>query len=710
MGEEVLSQSVGKLSGIGNVRLAQFMKLGIFTVSDLLYHFPRAYQDRGDVRSLAEAAMSGEVCATILTVGSEVHSARLKRGKTLSKFVAFDNSGKCTVSFFNQTWIKDTFTLGSSFRFWGKVERSGRSFVMSSPTHEAYYEGVKLPDFVPVYPLTEGLTQKVISNAVASALDLLGESADDHDLLPEWIRKKYSLLSFSRSLRALHFPKDYETLDIARRRFVLEELYIFALAVSKNGARQSSSPALPMKKTPIDDLTTRIGFELTGAQKRAINDIYADMVHGDAPMCRLVSGDVGSGKTMCAAAAALIALKNGYQAAIMAPTEILANQHYNDLGPLFSDMGYHVDILTGALSAAQKKKARASLASGQTDLIIGTHALITDSTDFANLGLVVTDEQHRFGVMQRAALSSKGRDPHMLVMTATPIPRTLALILYGDLDVSIIDELPPGRQKVDTFVVNSEYRDRLNAFIRRQCDEGHQVYIVCPAVDSDDEGEALVGLDYRLEDRSAPALKSAVKYSAELKKDVFPDLEIAFLHGKLKGSEKDAIMEDFAAGKINILVSTTVIEVGVNVPNATLMIIENAERFGLSQLHQLRGRVGRGKAKSYCVLVSDAKAPSSASERLETIRSSADGYKIAEEDLRLRGPGDFFPSVAGDARQHGDFRFRMASLCDSVDMLSEATALAKATLEDDPELEKAENAPARERLSRMFDLNSNTVS
>ena len=432
-------------------------------------------------------------------------------------------------------------------------------------------------------------------------------------------------------------------------------------------------------------------------------------------MARLVSGDVGSGKTVCAAAACAIALKNGYQCALMVPTEILANQHYHDMAALFSSLGYRVELLTGSLSAAEKRRVRSASASGEADLVIGTHALITDATVFSNLGLVITDEQHRFGVAQRQALAEKGRHIHTLVMTATPIPRTLAHILYGDLDVSTIDTLPPGRQTVDTFFVDESYRPRLNNFIRKQVEMGHQVYIVCPAVETEEpdkkENGDTISIDYRPECTSCPTmpLQAAVDYAKSLAEQVFPDLSIGLLHGKMKAKDKDSIMSDFVSGKIQVLVSTTVIEVGVNVPNATLMIIENADRFGLAQLHQLRGRVGRGSAKSYCVLVSEAKKGSDAEKRLNMICHSHNGYEIATFDLEMRGPGDFFPT--GDsARQSGDFAFRYAGLANEASLAESASSETKALLEKDPNLASATHRPLRDAIERFFHMTENVIN
>ena len=481
------------------------------------------------------------------------------------------------------------------------------------------------------------------------------------------------------------------------------------------GRQQRTPGNLLFQKTDLSDFFQKIPFPLTDAQKRTINEIYIDMVGSKIPMSRLVSGDVGSGKTVCAAASAAIALKNGYQCALMVPTEILANQHFKDLEPIFTSLGFQTVLLTGSLSAQEKRRIRTAIENGSADLIIGTHALITDATVFPRLGLVITDEQHRFGVAQRQALANKGERIHTLVMTATPIPRTLAHILYGDLDVSVIDTLPPGRQTVDTFAVNESYRARLNQFIRKQVTEGHQVYIVCPAVEQTEEDEAengeTISLDYRPERNQSPAipLQAAVDYAKALQNEVFPDLTIGILHGKMKAKDKDAVMSDFVKGKINILVSTTVIEVGVNVPNATLMVIENADRFGLAQLHQLRGRVGRGSAKSYCVLLSESKKNSDAAARLDMLCKSHNGYEIAEFDLKMRGPGDFFP--AGDQmRQSGEFSFRYAALAADAKIAENAAADAKAILDSDPNLQDPAHQLLLNATKRFFKTSENTIN
>lgn len=699
------------LSGVGAKRAGQLAGMGIETVRDLLYHFPRAYQHRGDVHTLAEGKL-GEVGAFILTVSAAPVSARLKGRLTLTKMSAFDETGKCDITFFNQAYLRDVFPVGSTFRFWGKLERRKGRFQLTSPDYEPYYDGLSLPEFKPVYPLTEGITQKYISKIISAALEQI-TGIEQMDILPDKVRVKYALPELRRALGDIHNPEDYSSMEKARRRFVFEELYIFALGIMLTKKQIQAGKAPVFANTDTREFEKALPFPLTRAQKRVISEIAADVGNKDAvPMSRLVSGDVGSGKTVCAAAAAYMALKSGYQAAIMAPTEILAHQHYEDLKPLFEKFGFGCELLTGSTPAAKKREIRAALAAGRLPLVIGTHALLTSGVEFACAGLFVTDEQHRFGVMQRAALAEKGVDAHVLVMTATPIPRTLALILYGDLSLSQVDEMPPGRQKVLTFLVDESYRERMTGFIEKQALEGRQVYIVCPSIEGDSENEeGTVGIEYdgHSGQTSVPVLKNAVDYEKTLKAALSPKIKTALMHGRLPAVEKERIMESFAKGEIQVLVSTTVIEVGVNVPNATLMIVENAERFGMSQLHQLRGRVGRGKYKSWCILVSDTQNEV-ALERLNAMTETSDGYLIAQKDLALRGPGDFFPSHSGKARQHGAAGTFLSAKCADMNDLRSAFDAAAQTVEKDPLLEKAENRPAHSALEELFEIRTATLN
>lgn len=699
---------ITKLSGIGTARARAFARLGIEDTLDLIYHFPRAYENRADIRLLSESSPE-EKCAFLLTVATEPQVRMIRRGMTLLKFRAFDESSSCEITFFNQNYLKEIFHVGTVFRFYGKAERVGRRFALSSPAFEPYIEGRELKPFFALYPLTEGLTQKLVSGAVAEAIRGMQIS----DPLPEDIRRENKLCILKYALENIHAPESYEALAAAKRRLIFDELFDFSLGMRFCGEKRNSETAFALADTDITPFVSLLPYELTGAQKRVMDEVLSDMSKR-TPMSRIIVGDVGCGKTVLAASAMYVAVKNRCQAALMAPTEILARQHYADLLPMFESVGMSCALLVGAVSAPEKRKIYAGLESGKIDVVIGTQALLQDKLNFASLGLIVTDEQHRFGVMQRAALSKKNEGAHVLVMSATPIPRTLALTLYGDLDVSVVDELPPGRQRVDTFVVTEDYRERLNGFIRKNINEGGQVYIVCPAVEEseNEEGElSLSEIEISFEEKEPELpLKAAVKYAKELSEDIFPEYEVGFVHGKMKAAEKDAVMRDFSEGRIKILVSTTVIEVGVNVPNATLMIVENAERFGLSQLHQLRGRVGRGKRKSYCVLVSDSKTEK-AKKRLDIMRTTYDGYSIAERDLDMRGPGDFFAAYGGEeVRQHGGLKFRLANVCDDVELLRAATCAADEIIGRDPGLEKQENASLRSRIENMLEAKFSVVN
>ena len=711
-----LTASVTTLPGIGKVRAAAYGRLGIHTVEQLLYHFPRAYENRGNIVTLATAP-EGERCAVLLTVATEPRVSLIRRGMSLLKFRAYDDSGTAEITYFNQDYLKNTFHLGATYRFYGKVERfaGGRvkQFTLSSPAAEPWDEEKPLPALYPVYPLTEGLSQKQIAQSMTAALSLTAENRGD--ILPEDIRRDMKLATLSYALRSIHAPEDLPSLAIAKRRLIFDEFFRFSLGTAIMARQARTACAVACTQNDLSDFRAALPYSLTGAQSRVIEDIRRDMA-SEIPMRRIIVGDVGCGKTVCAAAAMLIAVRSGRQAMLMAPTEILARQHAADLSELFAPMGLRVALLIGATPAAQKKAIYEALASPdparRIDMVVGTHALLTEGVTLAAPALVITDEQHRFGAGQRAALAEKNRDMHMLVMSATPIPRTMALMLYGDLDLSRIDEMPPGRQRVDTFVVGESYRARLQAFIRKQIAEGGQVYIVCPAIEERECEPDEITLDELFSSEPAagrPPLKAAVTYTEELR-DALPELRdaIAYLHGGMKSREKDDIMHRFAQGQIKILVSTTVIEVGVNVPNANLMIVENAERFGLSQLHQLRGRVGRGQRKSYCVLVSDAQGET-ARARLETMRTTYDGYRIAEEDLSLRGPGDFFRVGSGQAiRQSGGIRFRLADLCDDSELMTAAATAARTLLQHDPELR--DHPHLRRSVEELFCVDSGTLS
>ncbi|MBQ8372002.1 MAG: ATP-dependent DNA helicase RecG [Clostridia bacterium] len=701
-----LDTPVSSLGGIGKVRAEKLARLGIYTLGDLLYHFPRSYENRADVRPLGSFATEAPH-AYVLTVASSVSSARLKNRMTLSKFRAFDDSGSAEIVFFNSPYVKDVFRVGDTFRFYGKATfNKMRRLTLSNPKFEPMVEGVALDDFVPIYPMTDGLSSKILEKLIRSALDDLLPFVEDP--LPENIRLREGLPSLSYAIRNAHMPKDQMSLATARRRLAFDEMLHFAISISISAKRRERTEGVPFSPCSLSPLTALLPYELTGAQKNAINDIYRDTVltkrNGITPaMARIIVGDVGSGKTVCAAAAMYLAFKSGYQSALMAPTEILANQHYQDLSELLGKVGARVALLTASVSAAKKRQIYARLESGEIDIVIGTHALLNERVNFSALGLIVTDEQHRFGVGQRGILKDRSAQAHMLVMSATPIPRTLALALYGDLDISRIDEMPKGRIPVDTFVVDEGYRSRLNSFIEKQVALGGQCYIVCPSIEKNEDDDAGVSFEGvsadEMIDYNTLDLKNAVEYAEELRK-ALPGLNIKTLHGRMKNAEKDEIMTSFATGETDVLVSTTVIEVGVNVPNASLMIVENSERFGLSQLHQLRGRVGRGSRKSYCVLVSDSRTEK-ARARLDVMRTTHDGYEIAEKDLVQRGPGDFFSSISGDnIRQSGGFDFSFAKDCEDTSLLDLAFCVAREITASDPELSHDEHKALRSIIGK----------
>ena len=704
-----MNTDIGKLYGVGAVKKDAYARLGIRTVEDLLSHYPRGYEDRGSISLLSES--DGQTKrAYILTVATEPRSARIKGRMSMLKFRAYDDSATCEITFFNQEYLKKTFTVGTAFRFYGKADLKGKGYSLISPVFEPIIEGIELPSLVPVYPLTEGLSQKQLSKDMRSALILAASKSID-DPLPEEIRKRNKLCPLSYALRSIHEPESFSALAAAKKRLIFDEFFTFALGLSITKRENKKHAAFPCDKGDISELTRHLPYKLTGAQERVIADIRKDMSR-DVAMNRMVVGDVGSGKTVCAAAAMLFAVASGRQAALMAPTEILARQHHADLSRLFAPLGIECALLVGSLSQSEKKKTHARLASEdekeRIKVVIGTQALLTEGVSFAAPGVVIADEQHRFGVSQRATLAEKNLLSHTLVMSATPIPRSLALSIFGDLDVSTIDEMPKGRQRVDTFVVDESYRERLDGFIRKQVSEGGQVYIVCPAVDEDEEADlSIEDIDAEGNPSKKAPLRSAVKFSQEIS-DKFPELTVEFLHGKMKSRDKDAVMARFAAGETKILVSTTVIEVGVNVPNACLMIVENSDRFGLSQLHQLRGRVGRGTRRSYCVLVSDAKGDT-ARRRLETMKTCYDGYAIAERDLEMRGPGDFLRSN-GDAsvRQSGGVRFRLAELCDDMSLFKTAFSEAHALTETDPSL--SDYPLLLSNVYKLFSLDTGTIN
>lgn len=710
MSDTLLDSPIATMNGVGEKRARLLMKLGIETVRDLLYYVPRSYENRGNIKTLSDGT-DGNTHAFLLTVSGHVSTARLRGNLTVSKFRAFDDSGSVEVVFFNQPYIKDVFREGETYRFWGKLTPSRSHFTLSSPKYEPYAEGVPLDDFVPVYTVTNGISGKIIDKLVKTALGYALPHISDP--MSERIRTENSLPTLAYAIKNMHAPEDSNALSRSLKRLAFDELFTFALGIRMSARLNEERDGIKCSPCSVKPLTDLLPYELTGAQKRTVNEIYSDMtgVRSDRfrPMSRIVIGDVGSGKTVCAMMAAYIAIKSGYQAAMMVPTEILARQHYAEFLSYFENLGITTRLLLGSTGKKEKEKIYRETESGECSMLIGTHALINEKVKFKCLCLTITDEQHRFGALQRAALQKKDDRSHLLVMSATPIPRTLALAMYGDLDISRVDEMPKGRLRVLTYALDESYRPRILDFIRKQVSLGGQVYIICPAIEekdgSDDtDSENLTSMKteqgpFRAE--KGIHLKNAVDYSRELS-DALPDLKISCLHGKLSSAEKDRIMTEFAEGRSDVLVSTTVIEVGVNVPNATLMIIENAERFGLSQIHQLRGRVGRGEKQSYCILMSDSKGEN-AGERLRIATTTYDGYEIAEKDLLMRGPGDFFAQNSdNNLRQSGGIEFKFAKLCNSTELMDMAFRAAEKTIREDPELMQRENLLLRDEISRLF--------
>ncbi len=656
-----LQTDIRYLKGVGESRAALYQKLGIETVEDLLYHIPRRYIDLTRPTPLA-AAVPGQKCAVRALLAAKGREQRIRRGLSLFKLTAVDGPVTLHITFFNAKYTVEALREGEEYIFYGSVTGGFYSRQMDSPQ---VFRPEEAGTLLPVYSLTQGLSNKMVSRQVTEALNRVEQLPDP--LEGSGLPQQYGLLSYSQALHAVHFPPDWQAIEAGRNRMVFDELLCLSLCFARMREGRHRLHVPPMRMQPLTEYYRALPYELTGAQQRAIAEAMSDMCSG-TPMNRLVQGDVGSGKTAVAAALCYFAHRNGAQSTLMAPTEILAQQHYNSLAPLLGSLGMQVALLTGSLSPKKKETLKAALAAGEIDLCIGTHALLTDDTAFANLGLVVTDEQHRFGVQQRAALRQKGRDAHVLVMSATPIPRTLAMIVYGDLEISVIDELPAGRRPIRTYLIDSTIRQRAFGYIKKHLDEGYQAYLVCPAVQSEDE------------DTAAASLKSAVEYAEELAHGAFGDYRVGLLHGKMRPAQKEKVMAEFAAGEIQLLVATTVVEVGVDVPNAVIMMVENAERFGLSQLHQLRGRVGRGQVQSHCILLSDTENPDTL-ERLRVLCGTNDGFKIAEEDLKQRGPGDFFGE-----RQHGLPEMKIADLAADSRLLQKAREAADALTERDPTL------------------------
>ena len=689
---KTLNSPVRYVKGVGE-RLSRVLgKLGIFDVRDLIYHFPRRHEDRshlariGSMRGGEEVTISGNIIA--------VDNVRPRPGLVLTKVAIDDGSGVATLTWFNQHYLKDRFLKlrGKEIIAYGTAQVGRWGIEIQSPEWEELKEDedpLSSKRIVPVYPLTEGIFQGTMRKIVLAALD--GYLDKVPEILPEKLRDRLDLMDIADALRNMHFPESMDALEAARKRLVFEELFMLQLALALR-KREIDTPGAGISFKIPDNLkeilTAALPFELTAAQKRVIREISEDMAKPDC-MNRLLQGDVGSGKTVVAMAAILIAATNGYQSALMAPTEILAEQHYIGLSGMLSALQVKVDLLTGSITAKKKRDACARIASGETDLVIGTHAIIQEGVEFSKLGLVIVDEQHRFGVLQRAALREKGLNPDVLVMTATPIPRTLTLTVYGDLEISIIDELPPGRKPIKTHWKQIDERKRVYEGVRKLVAEGRQAYVVCPLVDESEKLQA----------------KAATEIYEDLAKDVFSDLRVGLLHGQMKTSEKEMVMSAFRAGEIDVLVSTTVIEVGVDVPNATVMVIEDAHRFGLAQLHQLRGRVGRGDNQSFCVLIGDA-STDDAMARLRVMTQTTDGFIISEEDLKIRGPGEFYGT-----RQSGMPALRVTDIFRDIPILELARKEAFEMIKNDPNLADPEiRALKSDMLKKYEDFQLATIS
>ena len=659
------------LKGVGEKRAGLLNKLGIFTIEQLFEYYPRDYRDFSQ-EMLVSDCESGENACIKATLISNVKEHMVRRGMTLYKCDFTDGKTVIHATLFNQKFLAKSLKIYEDYILFGKIEKRLSFAEMNSPQILPAKDNAGIH---PIYRATEKLSSAAIEKLVRTALEQHGEFAET---LPQEIRQKYDLIDLTAAMRNIHFPNSFELLAAARKRLIFEELLTLQLGLLKLKSKKRRESHIRIINDFTQEFLHLLPFSPTGAQLRAVKDCVADM-QGKYPMNRLLQGDVGSGKTAVAAGVIYTAVKNGFQCALMAPTEILANQHYETLSNLLGGAGLKTELLSGSTPAAEKRRIKAALACGEAQLAIGTHALIQKDVDFKNLGLVITDEQHRFGVNQRASLAEKGSEVHTLVMSATPIPRTLALMIYGDLDISILDELPPGRQKIRTDVVDSRYHKRLYEFVKKQIAAGQQAYIVCPLVEA---GES--------------DLLPAEEYAEQLANGAFKGINLGVLHGKMNSKSKERVMAGFVSGHIKILVATTVVEVGVDVPNASVMIIENAERFGLSQLHQLRGRVGRGKVQSYCVLVSDSESET-ARERLQIMKKYSDGFKIADEDLKQRGPGDFFGN-----RQHGLPELKIADMLSNTEILAECRRCADDILKEDFRLDLPKYAPLAEKITQMF--------
>ncbi len=672
-----LNKEIKFVKGVGPNRAQLLNKLGIFTLKDLITYYPRTYEDRSKPKNICEC-MNGEDALIEAVVCSRITEVRLPH-KTMQKLVVRDETGTANITWFNQKYLKTKFEVGRKYHFYGRISNNYGKIGMTSPVFDDVDKTNNTGRIVPIYPLTYQLSQNVLRKIMENAmLEVYGNM---QETLPSYLIEEYKLKEINESIKNIHFPKEFEDFNVARNRLVFEELFSVQLALLelKNNYMTEEKGIKFNEDVKVSNIINELPFRLTKAQLKVIEEIDNNM-ESDKPMNRLLQGDVGSGKTVVAMCAAYKAVKSGYQATIMAPTAILATQHLENFKNIFEKLDIKCELLISGISKKKKEELLERLKNGEIDILIGTHAIIEENVVFKNLGLVVTDEQHRFGVKQRTKIAKKGKNPDVLVMTATPIPRSLALILYGDLDISIIDELPPNRKKIETFAVGKKMTDRINIFVKKQLEQGRQAYIVCPLVEDDEESN----------------LKSVEEIYKIYSEEVFPQYNVKYIHGKMKVKEKDEIMRQFKAGEIHILISTTVIEVGVDVPNSNIMIVENAERFGLAQLHQLRGRVGRGEYESYCILKFEGKSET-VKQRMRVMCETNDGFVISEKDLELRGAGDFFGTM-----QHGIPEFKIANLFEDVPILKLAQEASVKVLSQDPKLEKIENKKLKELIRDKF--------
>ena len=675
-----LNKSVQYIKGVGPNNMLLLQKLGINTLEDLITFYPRTYEDRGKPKKIYDL-VDGEEALIDVICASNMNVTRFAKNKVMLKMLVRDDTGECVLTWFNQTYLKDKFKLGERYQFYGKVNIKYGRIEMTRPVFDKDGLSKNTGKIIPIYPLTYKLSQNKIRSIIENGLKEVAGKLEE--TIPEYILKSYDLEDINTAIKQIHFPNDFKEYNKARRRFVFEELLTVQLALSSLKSRYDKQiNGIEFdKNVKMSDVIDSLPFKLTKAQLKVLEEIDKDM-ESNKPMNRLLQGDVGSGKTIVSIIAAYKAAKSGYQSAIMAPTAILAEQHLQEFTKVLEPFGVRCELLQGGMRAKKRQEILQDLKDGKIDILIGTHALIVEDVEFKNLGLVVTDEQHRFGVRQRANIVAKGNNPDVLVMTATPIPRTLAIILYGDLDISIIDELPPNRKKIETYPVKKNMEHRVEEFIRKNVQEGRQAYVVCPLVEESEEYENC---------------KSVMELVEEYKTKIFPELKVEYLHGKMKQKEKDDIMKRFKDGEIQILISTTVIEVGVNVPNANTMVVYNAEHFGLAQLHQLRGRVGRGEYQSYCILIYDSNSKTT-KERMKTMKETDNGFIVAEKDLEIRGSGEFFGT-----RQHGLPEFKIANLFEDVSILKEVQALAAKIEEIDPRLENDYNRQLHKLVEEKFE-------